>query len=61
MVKQQDFLQFPVHNIADINDDMFQFDNSSSLKEDDKRLHKIPLVLIGVENKVSLQSSARFQ
>lgn len=60
MVKQQDFVQFHFHIIADINDDMFKSDNSSSLKEDDKRLHKVPLVSIDAENEVSVQSSVRF-
>lgn len=59
MVKQQDFVQFPFHIIANINDDMFQFDNSLPLKEDDRRLHKIPLVLIGAENEVLVQDSMR--
>ena len=39
---------------------MSQSDNSSSLKEDDNLLHKVPLVSIGAKNKVSVQSSARF-
>ena len=60
MVKQQDFVQFHFHIIVDINDDMFQSDNSSSLKEDDKMLHKIPLVSIGAKNEVSVQSGAKF-
>ena len=45
--------------IFDINDGMFQSDNSSSLKEDDNMLHKVPLVSIGAENEVSVQSGAR--
>ena len=56
MVKQQDFVHLPFHDIVD---DMFQLDNSLSLKEDDIMLHKVPLVSIGAENKVSVQSSAR--
>ena len=38
---------------------MYQSDNSSSLKEDDIMLHKVPLVMIGAENEVSMKSGAR--
>ena len=56
MVKQQDFVHLPFHDIAN---DMSQFGNSSSLKKDDIMLHKVPLVSIGAEDEVSVQSSAR--
>ena len=39
---------------------MSQSDNNSSLKEDDNLLHKVPLVSIGAEDEVLVQSSARF-
>ena len=61
MVKQKYFVHYPFHVIVDVNDDMFQPENRSSLEEDDKMLQKVPLVSIGAENKVSVQSGARIQ
>ena len=60
MIKQKYFVHNPFHVIADVNDDMFQPESKSSF-EDDKILRKVPLVSIGAENKVSLQSGARIQ
>ena len=61
MVKQKYFVCNAFHVIVDINDDMFQSESKSSLEEDDKMLHKVSLVSIGAENKVSVQSGARIQ
>ena len=40
---------------------MFQSESRSSFEEDEKMFHKVSLVSISVENKVSLQSGARIE
>ena len=55
MLKRPDFEHSPFYDVAN---DMSQFNNSFSLKEDDVMLRKLPFGAANAVNEVSKQSSA---
>ena len=61
LIKQREIVHNPFHVYADVNNQLFQSEGRLSLKEDDKKLQQLSLVLIGAGNKVSVQEGAKIQ